>query len=118
MKALVFGLALMVGGVAGAQTANEMPSASPAQRPGEDAEAHGRRLLEEMVQALGGDAWLNKRTMYLEGQTAPFFRGQPSGGVVRFVEWKRFAQGPPPELARVELVSYRGMLEPGSRWIG
>ncbi len=119
MKRLAVGLMLAAGvcGVAKAaraQSASEMQSAAPAQRPGETTEQHGRRLLDEMVKALGGDAWLNKKTMYIEGQTAPFFRGQPSGGVVRFVEFRKFAQGSLPDLSRVEFVSYRGMIEPGT----
>lgn len=115
MKSFVVGLILVAGcGGLRAQTAAEMQSAAPAQRPGETQEQHGRRLLDEMVTALGGDAWLNKRTSYAEGQTAPFFRGQPSGGVVRFVQFKRFATATEPEMTRVEYVSYRGMIEPGT----
>lgn len=116
MKFLVVGLALTLslGAAAHAQTAQEMQSASTVQRPGETVEQHGRRLLDEMVKALGGDAWLNKKTAYIEGQTAPFFRGEPSGGVARFIEFKKFGEGKTPELARVEFVSYRGMIEPGT----
>ena len=109
---LVFGLGAC--GALRAQSAQEMQSASPDQRAGETEEQHGRRLLDEMLKALGGEAWLSKRNEYIEGQTAPFFKGQPSGGVVRFVEWKKFAQGSAPELDRVEFVSYRGMIEPGT----
>ena len=108
-------IGLCVGfGTLRAQSAQEMQSASPEKRPGETEEQHGRRLLEEMVKALGGEAWLNKKNEYIEGQTAPFFKGQPSGGVARFVEWKKFAQGGAPDLERVEFVSYRGMIEPGT----
>ncbi len=116
MKSFVVGLVLTLGlgSAAHAQTAQEMQSAAPAQRPGESVEQHGRRLLDEMVKALGGDAWLNKKTATIEGQTAPFFRGEPSGGVARFVEFKKFAEGDTPELARVEFVTYRGMIEPGT----
>ncbi len=116
MKFLVAGLALTLslGAAAHAQTAQEMQSAGTVQRPGETVEQHGRRLLDEMVKALGGDAWLNKKTAYIEGQTAPFFRGEPSGGVARFIEFKKFGEGKTPELARVEFVSYRGMIEPGT----
>ena len=115
MKRFVVGLMLIAGcGCLRGQTAGEMQNAGPVQRPGETQEQHGRRLLDEMVNALGGDAWLRKQNMYLEGQTAPFFRGQPSGGVVRFVEFKRFATANSPETTRVEFVSYRGMIEPGT----
>ena len=115
IKVWVAGLALLGGmGSVRAQTAQEMQSASPEKRPGETQEQHGARLLAEMLKALGGDAWLNKKTEYIEGQTAPFFKGQPSGGVARFVEWKKFGEGKQPELSRVEFVTYRGMIEPGT----
>jgi hypothetical protein len=112
--AIVAALFLGLTAPAHAQSANDLERASPVARPGETQEQHGRRLLDEMVKALGGDAGLNKKTADIEGQTAPFFQGQPSGGVARFVEFKKFAEGSTPELARVEFVSYRGMIEPGT----
>ena len=116
MKFLIVGFALTLGlgTTAHAQTAQDMQSAAPLQRTGESVEQHGKRLLDEMLKALGGDAWLNKKTASIEGQTAPFFQGQPSGGVTRFVEFKKFAEGSTPDLARVEIVTYRGMIEPGT----
>ena len=118
MKVLAVGLVLLaaVPGVSRAQTpqsASEMQNAGPVKRPGETEEMKGRRLLDEMVKALGGDAWLNKKTMYREGQTTSFFRGGPSSNVIRFVEYKKFAAGTTPELLRVEFKSWRGMIEPG-----
>ena len=114
MKRILLAAALLFAvAAAQAQTANEMQSAAPVQRAGEDQEQHGKRLLDEMLKALGGDAWLNKKTEYLEGQSAPFFQGQPSGGVSRFVEWKKFSPTQP-ELSRVEFVTYRGIIEPGT----
>jgi hypothetical protein len=97
-----------------AQSARDLERATPAARTGETQEQHGKRLLDEMVTALGGNAWLNKKTASIEGQTAPFFQGQPSGGVARFVEFKKFAEGSTPELARIEFISDRGMIEPGT----
>ncbi len=114
MKHLLLAAAFLLPLAASAQqTANEMTSAAPTRRDGESQEQHGQRLLAEMLKALGGDAWLNKKTEYLEGQSAPFFQGQPSGGVQRFVEWKQFSPTQP-QLARVEYVSYRGIIEPGT----
>lgn len=97
------------------QSAKDMQSASPEARPGESEEQRGRRLLAEMVTALGGDAWLHKKTEVVEGQTAAFFRGEPTGSVVRFVEFKRFADGSSPEMTRVEFVTGRGMITPGTK---
>ncbi len=114
MKRLLLAAALVLAAApAFAQTANDMQSAAPVQRDGESQEQHGKRLVNEMYKALGGDAWLHKKTEYLEGQTAPFFQGQPSGGVQRFVEFKKFSPEQP-ELARVEFVTYRGIIEPGT----
>ena len=114
MKHFLLAAALLAPVAAQAQqTANDMQSAAPVQRDGESQEQHGKRLLDEMYKALGGDAWLNKKTEYIEGQTAPFFQGQPSGGVARFVEFKKFSPTEP-ELARVEFVTYRGIIEPGT----
>ena len=113
MKQLFLAAALLLPAAAYAQTANEMKSAAPVAVDGESQEQHGQRLLAAMLKALGGEAWLNKQTEYLEGQSAPFFQGQPSGGVQRFVEWKQFSPTQPP-LARVEYVTYRGIIEPGT----
>jgi len=119
MKGFVVGLALLAGLAAAipahAQSAGEMKSAAPETRPGETEEQHGKRLLDEMVEALGGNAWLNKQTSYSEGQIAAFFRGQPTGSVVRFVQYKRFATPDSPELTRTEYLTVRGMIMPGMK---
>lgn len=109
--ALAIGLALGAASTTCAQTSQEMQSAAPAARPGETQEQHGRRLLDEMLKALGGDAWLNKTTSTMEGQTASFFSGQPTGSVVRFVQYKRYE----PESTRVEFLTERGMIMPGMK---
>lgn len=98
-----------------AQTAQEMQSAAPKTLPGETQEQHGKRLLAEMLEALGGDAWLNKRTSVIEGQTAAFFRGAPTGSVIRFVQYRRYATAAVPEATRVEFLTVRGMIVPGMK---
>ena len=108
-------MVLGVGLAAHAQTAQEMQSGAPAPRPGESQEQHGRRLLDEMLKALGGEAWLNKQTSTIEGQTASFFRGTPTGSVVRFVQYKRYAGAAGPEATRVEFLPERGMIMPGMK---
>lgn len=101
--------------IGSAQTAQDMQNANPAARPGETTDQHGRRLLEEMLVALGGDAWLNKRSSTIEGQTASFFSGAPTGSVVRFVQYKRYAEGARPDATRVEFLTVRGMIAPGMK---
>src|SRR5271168_554436 len=117
MKFLVCAFALLccLAGPLHAQTAQDMKNAAPEHRKGETEEQKGKRLLDEMVKALGGDAWLNKRTMYREGQTAPFFRGQPSGLVTQFVEYTKFTQGTTPDVQRVEFLTWRGVIMPGKK---
>ncbi len=118
----VLAAVLMVGGMgvalvsgAHAQTAQEMESAAPKTLPGETQEQHGKRLLDEMLKALGGDAWLNKQTSVIEGQTATFFRGTPTGSVTRFVQYKRYESATMPEATRVEFLTVRGMIMPGMK---
>jgi len=118
MKYLAIALMLLPGVPAqihAQQSAQEMKNAAPDHRKGETEEQKGKRLLDEMVKALGGDAWMNKQTMYREGQTAAFFRGEPTGSVVRFVEYRKFAQGALPELDRVEFLTVRGVIMPGMK---
>lgn len=97
------------------QSAGDMQPAQPAGRAGETVEQHGRRLLDAMVAALGGDAWLNRGTMYTEGQTAAFFRGQPTGSVVRFDSYRRFGAANTPDVERVEFLTIKGMIKPGMK---
>ena len=97
------------------QSAQDMQSAGPIKRPGETEEMRGKRLLDEMLKALGGDAWLKKTTMYREGQTSSFFRGQPSSLIVQYVEYKKFAHGNQPDLVRDEFLHDRGMITPGKK---
>ncbi|ADW67747.1 hypothetical protein [Granulicella tundricola] len=117
MKGLLLALVL-VGtgrGAVAQQGAQEMKSAAPASRPGETQEQKGKRLLDEMLKALGGDAWLNRGTVYDEGQVASFFRGQPTGAVTRFEEWKRLETAGSPEVTRIEFLTIKGMIKPGMK---
>ena len=95
--------------------ASSIESAAPATRPGETDEQHGRRLLAEMVKALGGDAWLHRTATYQEGTTAAFFRNQPNGSVIRFVEWIRPASSPAGPAERFEYLTVRGVIMPGQK---
>lgn len=101
--------------VAHAQSAGDLQPAQPADRPGETVEQHGRRLLDEMLVALGGEKWLGRTTMRAEGQTAAFFRSQPTGSVVRFERYKRFGTGNAPDVERTEFLTVRGMIMPGMK---
>jgi len=63
-------------------------------------------LLNQMIRALGGDAYLNVQNMQSEGRTYGFSHGNPSGtGTVfwRFWEW--------PDKDRLELTKQRDVIE-------
>jgi hypothetical protein len=67
--------------------ASALPNANP------DAEQNtpdrGRKLLDQMVQALGGEKWLNRTTWLEEGQTGHFYKSTPDPYVVGFQEYHR-----------------------------
>lgn len=66
--------------------ASAIPSASP------DVDAtpdHGRKLLDQMVAALGGEKWLNRTTWVEYGQTGHFYESTPDPYVVGFEEYYR-----------------------------
>ena len=87
--------------------ASDIPSAAPTQTAGKTPEERGRLLLDQMVTALGGQPWLDRRTMLEEGHTATFFRGAPTGSVVDFWEFRQFPYGGQPDLERIEYTKKR-----------
>lgn len=48
----------------------------------------GRALLKEMVQALGGQKWLEMKNEYNEGRTVGYFQGRPDGSMQMFFDWR------------------------------
>jgi hypothetical protein len=64
------------------------------------------KILNDMIHALGGDAYLNIRDMQVEGRSYSFYHGQPSGQGLqfwRFWEW--------PDKDRWELTKQRDVVE-------
>jgi hypothetical protein len=59
-------------------------------------------LVQQMIQALGGDAYLNIRDVEQEGRTSGFYHGNPSGATSPFWRFYRF-----PDKERVELTKQR-----------
>ena len=91
-------------------TPNEAPSAQtsglflpPSSDPG--AQKAGQ-LLQQMVTALGGDSYLNMRTMEQTGRTYSFYHGEPTGAGAPF--W-RFWRAPDKD--RVELTKHRDWVQ-------
>ena len=64
------------------------------------------QILNDMIRAMGGDAWLNVHDMQAEGRTYGFSHGQPNGtGLVFWLFWEW------PDKERVELTKQRDVVE-------
>jgi hypothetical protein len=94
--------------------ASSIPSAQPATPAGSE-DQRGRALLNEMVDALGGDAWRNRKDMQATGRTAGFFRNQPNGMVIDFDYWRRFPASGQPETERLGFLTDKSMILPGKK---
>lgn len=87
-----------------------MPSATSA-----NPEQHGRELLDQMVVALGGKAWLERQTASTIGRTAAFFRSQPTGVTISFAEFFQYPTSAHPAAERIEFISPKGAILPGTK---
>jgi hypothetical protein len=104
---------ILLGGVLvrGYAQASALPSAQvggdvPTTRGvGDDPVGKGRKLIDQMVKALGGDAWLNRQDWIYEGRAATFYKGQPHEGAPQFQEY--FRANPFGE--RVIIISHYGV---------
>jgi hypothetical protein len=65
-----------------------------------------REALQRMVQALGGQAWLNMKNQMRQGHLAAFFHGRPSGGTTDFWEFHQW-----PDHDRYEYTKHRDVLQ-------
>jgi hypothetical protein len=101
--------------IAGATTlwgqASEIPSAQPKQLTGATQEQRGRQLLDEMVEALGGDAWLHRKNVQETGHIAYFFRGAPTGQVTDFARIVQFQ----PQAERIGFLTDKSVIFPGKK---
>ena len=64
--------------------ASAMPSAQP--NVSADADVHGRQVLDQMVTALGGDAWRGRRNWKATGNFGLFYKGTPNDAAMKFEE--------------------------------
>ena len=84
-------LSVLLAGVARGQ-ASALPSAQagPEAQPTAAGEVtQGRKLLDQMVAALGGDAWTQREDWIFYGRSATFYKGQPHEEVPAFEEYYR-----------------------------
>lgn len=73
---------------------------------GDAEQKKAKGLLEQMIQALGGDAWLNAPGYELIGRTSGFYQGKPTGAITDFFDYRQ-----PPDKERVELGKKRLVYE-------
>jgi hypothetical protein len=104
---MVVGVALGGGSLRAIAQASALPTAQVGSGDsGRDDASRGRKLLDEMVAALGGQAWLDRQTWIFNGRTATFYKGQPDGSAPQFEEYCRVH----PFGERVVMISHYGAL--------
>jgi hypothetical protein len=85
------------------------PRAMRAQNGDQEAQknaAQARAALNAMVQALGGQAWLNIKNMERQGHIAAFFQGNPDLGTTETFEYHQW-----PDHDRIEVTKHRDVVE-------
>ncbi len=86
------------------------PTPSAAAQNGDDAAAknaqQARAALDRMVQALGGQAWLDMKNQEREGFIAAFFHGNPDAGTTLYYEFHQW-----PDHDRVDVTKHRDVVE-------
>jgi hypothetical protein len=95
--------------------ARDIPSAGPSHPADQTQEQRGRKLLDQMLEALGGDAWLNRRNVRMLGHLGRFFQGAPTGIVIDFTATRQFANGDRPDAQRIGFLTDKSMILPGKK---
>ncbi|HEY1159010.1 MAG TPA: hypothetical protein VGE83_00175 [Terracidiphilus sp.] len=65
-----------------------------------------RAVLDLMVQALGGQAWLNMKNQERQGMVAAFFHGKPDTGTMEIFEFHQW-----PDHDRIEVTKHRDVVQ-------
>ena len=88
-------------------SANAAPAAATPPMPVDQENARkAKALIDQAIQALGGDAYLNIRDRELVGRTFAFHHGRSSGNGVEFWSFSEF-----PDKERVEITKQRDIAE-------
>ncbi|MDR3745756.1 MAG: hypothetical protein P4K80_06460 [Acidobacteriaceae bacterium] len=100
--------------------ASDLPSAAPVAASGQSATERGRQLLDQMVAALGGKAWLDRSDVQVEGRSSAFFHGEPNPYITEFHDLHRFSAPvssatAQTEADRVGFLTARSMILPGKK---
>ena len=108
-----FALALMLLFVAASARAYAQASAIPSAQSSVDTNdpQAGRKLLDKMVEALGGQAWLNRTDYFASGQAGTFYKDVANPYVVQFERYVRFD----PFGERQIIVSKQGVIIPTTK---
>ncbi|HUB00488.1 MAG TPA: hypothetical protein VMA34_19305 [Terracidiphilus sp.] len=69
---------------------------------GQKNQVQARAALNAMVQALGGQAWLNIQNVEIDGHFAAFFHGSPDLGTTEFFDYHQW-----PDDDRIEITKHR-----------
>src|SRR5579863_4528656 len=90
LKSAIVVCLLSLSAFAQAGAASPPPStAAPAQVVPQDENARkAKALLDKMIQALGGQAWLNVRDMREQGRTGSIYHDQPTGTAEFWLFWR------------------------------
>ena len=99
------GLGIALGVEAAWGQAAALPSVQVSHENEGDAK-RGRELMDAMVRALGGEAWVNRQTWIVYGRVAKFYKGQADVGAPEFEEYGRMK----PFGMRVVMVSHYGAI--------
>ena len=102
LRVWMLGLGLALSGSAMWGQASAVPSVQVSQEEGKS----GRELMDAMVAALGGEAWLHRQTWMVYGRAATFYKGEPDAGAPEFEEYGRMN----PFGLRVVRVSHYGAI--------
>ena len=103
------GLAVAAALLAGAAPrVHAQASAIPSAQAPTDAEVggQGKKLLDQMVAALGGDAWLNRQDWIFYGRAATFYKGKPHEEAPQIEEYYRAR----PFAERVVIITHSGVI--------
>jgi hypothetical protein len=95
--------------------ASDIPSAAPVHPAGQTPEQRGRHLLDEMLLALGGDEWLNRKSIQERGHAARFFRGAPTGIVIDFTSVRQFPTTNRFDADRIGFITDKSIIFPGKK---
>lgn len=85
------------------------PMASRSQTVNDEAAKNAQQAhqaLDAMVQALGGQAWLDMKNQFRQGHIAAFYHGVPNTGTTDYFEYHQW-----PDRDRVELTKHRDVVQ-------